>query len=136
MGRIKLTKTELRRLRVAELLAAQPGISERALAGVIGCAQSTVHADIVAIRQAWQARRRDLYEQRVAEDLARTDAAIAAIWPKVLGGNGPAIDRLVTLLTYRARVLGIETQRHELDIGEVLAGYLDRCAGDERDPLP
>ena len=128
MGRVKATKTEQRRLRVAELLAARPGISGRQIAREIGCGVATAHRDVQAIRAEWAARRSALYESRAAEDLSRTDAAIAALWPHVLAGKGWAIDRLVALLTYRAKVLGLETQKTELDIGEVLASYLARLA--------
>lgn len=117
-----------RRNRVAELLVARPGISYRALARELGCSRSTVMRDVQAIREEWAARRADLYESRAAEDLRRTDAAIAAIWSQVEAGKGWAVDRLVSLLTYRARVLGLETQRQELDVGELLASYLARLA--------
>lgn len=128
MGRVKATKTEQRRLRVAEVLAARPGISERQIARELGCSVTTAHRDVRAVRAEWAERRRDLVEQAAAEDLARTDAAIAAIWPAVLSGKAWAVDRLVALLTYRARVLGLEMHRQEVDIGEVLAGYLARLA--------
>jgi predicted anti-sigma-YlaC factor YlaD len=54
--------------------------------------------------------------------------AIAAIWPQVLAGKAWAIDRLVALLTYRMRALGLERVRHDVavDVGEVLAHYLTR----------
>ena len=124
----RLTQREERRMRAAELLAARPQLTMRGLARALGCSVSTAHADLVAIRAEWAERRRDLVEQAAAEDLARTDAAIAALWPAVTAGQGWAVDRLVSLLTYRARVLGLEMQRHELDVGELLAGYLARLA--------
>ena len=134
MGRVKQTKTELRRLRVAELLAARPGISVRAIAREVGCSPGTAHNDVTAIRAEWAERRTTLYESKAAEDLARTDAAIAAIWEHVLAGRAWAVDRLVNLLTYRMRVLGLETQRQEHDIGEILASYLSRLGGGDAHP--
>jgi hypothetical protein len=133
MGRVKRPKTELRRLKVAELLAARPGMTGRQIAREVGCGLTTAIRDMQAVRAEWAERRRDLVEQSAAEDLARTDAAIAAIWPAVTAGKGWAVDRLVSLLTYRARVLGLETQRHEVDVGELLAGYLTRLAQAEVD---
>jgi hypothetical protein len=106
--------------------APDPDPSPRYGAGGVG----TAHADLQAIRAEWAERRRDLVEQAAAEDLARTDAAIEAIWPAVLAGKAWAVDRLVSLLTYRARVLGLETRCHELDVGEVLAHYLTRLHAD------
>ncbi len=128
MGLARVTRRELRRLRAAELLAANPGLSVRRLAAELGCGVATAHRDLVAVYQAWAERRRELVEQIVAEDLARSDAAIAAIWPQVMAGRDWAVDRLVALLTYRMRVLGLERARHELDVGNVLAGYLSRLA--------
>jgi len=128
----RLTKREERRMQAAELLAARPQLTVRELARALGCSASTAHADLVAIRAEWAERRRDLVEQVAAEDLARTDAAIAAIWPAVLAGKAWAIDRLVALLTYRMRALGLERVRHdvevavEAEVGELLAGYLTR----------
>jgi DNA-binding transcriptional MocR family regulator len=122
----RLTRREERRMRAAELLAARPRLTVRELARALGCSVGTAHADLQAIRAEWAERRRDLVEQAAAEDLARTDRAIAAIWPAVTAGKGWAIDRLVSLLTYRARVLGLERVRQEVDVGEVLAHYLTR----------
>jgi len=109
---------------------ANPGRGYRWYARQLGCALGTVAHDVAAIRAEWAERRRDLYETRAAEDIARTDGAIAAIWSRVQDGDTAAIGSLVSLLQYRARVLGIETQRQEHDIGQVLAGYLGRLYGD------
>jgi hypothetical protein len=128
----RLTQREERRMRAAELLAARPQLTVRALARALGCSVGAAWADLVAIRAEWAERRRDLVEQAAAEDLARTDAAIAAIWPAVLAGKAWAIDRLVALLTYRMRALGLERVRHdvevavEAEVGELLARYLAR----------
>ncbi len=133
----RLTKREERRMRAAELLAARPGLTVRALAQALGCSVGAAHADLQAIRAEWVERRRELVEQSVAEDLARTDAAITAIWPQILAGKSWAIERLVSLLTYRFRALGLERVRQELDVGAILAGYLVRMARDwerEREP--
>lgn len=123
-----LTKQEQRRQRVAELLVARPGVTVRELAQELGCAVSTAHADLVAAREEWAARRRELIEQVAAEDLAQTDRAIGAIWPHVLAGKGWAVDRLVKLLTYRLRLLGLERMQHQVDISEIFANYLGRLA--------
>lgn len=116
---------ENRRVEVASLLLA--GRTQRQMAEMLGVGKGTISRDVVAIRAEWQGRRLELLDSVGAEDLARTDAAIAAIWDEVLNGKLPAVDRLVSLLQYRARVLGLEAvQRQELDIGDVLAGILER----------
>jgi hypothetical protein len=128
MGRIKARKTEARRLRVAELLAARPGASSRQIVRLVGCSPATAYRDITAIRAEWAARRADRYEDRVAEDLAGTDAAITVLWSAVLAGELAAIDRLVSLLSYRARVLGLDRQRREPAVGEMPAEILCQLA--------
>lgn len=117
-----------RRARVAELLCANPRITTGEIAEMLGCNPQTIGLDIRAIRREWANRRLLLYESHVAEDIARTDEALKAIWPMVLAGKGWAIDRLISLLNYRLKALGLETQRYELDIGAVLANYLARAS--------
>jgi hypothetical protein len=130
MGRSQPTAIAARRLRVAEFLAANPGLSVRQLAPLVGCSPATICRDLIVIRAEWAERRRDLYEERAAEDLARTDAMIAVLWPGVLAGDGRAIDRVLALLHYRADVLGLKRPGAAagVDLGEVLATLLARQA--------
>lgn len=109
----------------------RPGISARAIARELGVSRTTAAKDVRAIREEWAERRRQAYEERLVEDLIRTDAAIAALWPNVAAGKGWAIDRLVSLITTRMKLLGLDTVRHEVDIGEILARYLARAAEGE-----
>ena len=119
-----------RRHRIAELLLARPGISERAVARELGISRRTVQRDIEAIRAEWAARRLHAYESRLIDDLMRTERALEALWPAVESGKGWAIDRLCALIATRVKLLGLDTVRHELDIGELLAQYLVRREGD------
>ncbi|MBI4496777.1 MAG: hypothetical protein HY689_02620 [Chloroflexi bacterium] len=126
MGRLR-ADIEARRTRVAELLL--EGRSEREMARALGVSLGTVATDVKAVRQEWQARRLAHMEEKGAEDLARTDADLAAIWPKVRAGNLWAIDRVLGLLQYRAKVLGLEApQKQEHDVGDALAAILERLA--------
>jgi hypothetical protein len=140
MRRIRrLISQEERRRRLAEMLAARPALTVREAARALGCSIGTAHADLTAVRADWAERRRALIDQAVAEDLARTDEAIAAIWPAVLAGQLTAIDRLVRLLHYRARVLGLlPAQPQEPDLwsvlGQALARELVRLASAARPP--
>ncbi|GBD17587.1 hypothetical protein HRbin27_00069 [bacterium HR27] len=122
---------EARRTRVAELMLANPGISAVAIGRQLGVSHTTAAKDVRAIREEWAERRRQAYEERLVEDLIRTDAAIAALWPNVAAGKGWAIDRLVSLITTRMKLLGLDMVRHEVDIGEILARYLARAAEGE-----
>lgn len=118
---------ETRRIRVAEMLL--EGRSQRQMAKALGVGLATINRDVKAVRAEWADRRVELLDSVGAEDLARTDAAIAAIWSQVVAGKLIAVDRLVSLLQYRARVLGLESaQKTQLDVGDVLAGILERLA--------
>jgi uncharacterized protein YerC len=62
-------------------------------------------------------------------DLQRLDAALAAIWPAVKAGKLDAVDRLVSILSRRARLLGLDrTEEQKVDIGHALADILARLA--------
>jgi transposase len=131
MGRTRDLHIEERRVRVARLLLERPGIRLVEIAHHVGVSVATAHRDVQAVRAEWAAQRVAAYEARLVEDFVRTDAAIEAIWPHVEAGKAWAIDRLCSLIQLRMKLLGIETFRHELDVGELLAAYLARAA-DER----
>jgi len=62
-------------------------------------------------------------------DLQRLDAALAAIWPAVKAGELAAIDRLISILSRRARLLGLDRpEEQKVDIGNALADILARLA--------
>jgi len=121
-------QAELNRLKVAELLVSQPGIRQKDIAAILGVSEKTVSLYVARVRAAWRERFYENAQQVVEEDLARTDAAIAAIWPAVLAGKGYAVDRLVSLLQYRLHAMGMDKQRVEHDVGALLAQYLERLA--------
>jgi AcrR family transcriptional regulator len=123
-------EVEWRLTRTAELMLARPGISVRALARELGVSRSTAHRYMQRVRDEWAERRLSAFESRLVEDLARTDQAIAAIWDAVCAGKGWAVDRLCSLIQTRMKLLGLDTMRHEVDVGDLLAQYLARREGD------
>jgi hypothetical protein len=50
---------------------------------------------------------------------------------RLSAGMGWAIDRLCSLIQTRMKLLGLDTVKHEVDIGELLAQYLARREKDE-----
>jgi len=128
-------QAELNRLKVAELLVSQPGIRQKDIAAILGVSEKTVSLYVARVRAAWRERFYENAQQVVEEDLARTDAAIAAIWPAVLAGKGYAVDRLVSLLQYRLHAMGMDKQRVEHDVGALLAQYLERLADADTDSV-
>lgn len=130
-GRKKDPRVEERRARIARLLIERPRIRLHEIAKQFNVSTSMAHYDVKAIREEWAQQRLSAYESRMLDDYARTDEAIAAIWPSVAAGEGWAIDRLCSLIQTRMKLLGLDTMRHEIDIGELLAQYLARREGDE-----
>jgi len=132
----KSPQREERLTRVAEMMLARPGISAAQIARELGVHRATAWRDVQEVRRQWAERRLQAYESRLLDDLARTDRAIEALWTAIEAGKGWAIDRLCSLIQTRMKLLGLDTVRHEIDIGEVLAKYLSRL-GDESDgPAP
>jgi len=125
-GRKKNSRVEERRAKIAKLLIERPGIRLHEIATQFNISISMAHYDVKAIRAEWAQQRLSAYESRMLEDYARTDEAIAAIWPSVAAGKGWAIDRLCSLIQARMKLLGLDTVRHEIDIGDLLAQYLVR----------
>jgi transposase len=130
-GRKKDPRVERRRAEIAELLVAQPRIRLREIAERFRISIASAHNDVKAIREEWAQRRLTAYESRLLDDYIRTDEAIAAIWPHVAAGKGWAIDRLCSLIQARMKLLGLDTMRHEIDVGEILARYLARRAASD-----
>jgi transposase len=126
----------LRRAQVAELLVERPGIRLREIAERFGISITAAHNDVKVIREEWAQRRLAAYESRLLDDYVRTDEAIAAIWPHVAAGKGWAIDRLCSLIQARMKLLGLDTMRHEIDVGELLARYLARRAASDDGGTP
>ncbi len=124
-------RVELRRTEIAELLVDHPRIRLREIAERFGISISMARYDVKAIREEWAQRRLTAYESRLLDDFVRTDEALAAIWPSVKAGKGWAVDRLCSLIQTRIKLLGLDTVKHEIDIGDLLAQYLARRQEDE-----
>ncbi len=97
---------ERRREQVAELVLA--GYSYRQIGPMVGVSHAMVGKDVAAIREQWQARASEAYEQHVAEAMAALDLAQGRIVEAIADGDLAQADRLVKLLDRRARLLGLD----------------------------
>lgn len=118
----KAAEMEERQIKVSRLLL--QGKTQRQIAKELGVSQRTVSNDVQAVRAEWRDRRVDLIETKAMEDLARTDVALHAIQAAIEAGNEWKIDRLMNVLDYRAKVLGLYDKRETIDIGDTLAKML------------
>jgi hypothetical protein len=97
---------EARRMRVANMLLARR--SQRSMAADLKVSLATVSADTKAVRAEWQAQRLRAFGEHVAEELAHLEAAEAAIWLKVTGGEIEATHALLAIQSRRAKLLGLD----------------------------
>lgn len=83
------------------------GHSEVEIADAVGCAASTIHYDIVTLRRQWYDQHLSEVNASVAADLARLDAGIVALWPRVLSGDPKALDSVTRALELKLKAQGV-----------------------------
>jgi hypothetical protein len=117
------TRLTAARRRVLALELRKAGASVRAIADQLGAGKTTIArdlqralADLLAVEVA------SMDELRALE-LARLDAALVAIWPKVRAGDLLAVDRLVRLSKRRSELLGLDAP-----VRVDIAGYIRQLA--------
>ncbi len=84
------------------------GWTQEEMAREVGISQRAVSDHCQAIMAEWHSRVRDLADDAFSHDLLRLEAAVKAIWPKVLEGNLPSVATLVTLLARKAKMVGYD----------------------------
>jgi DNA-binding transcriptional MocR family regulator len=80
--------------------------SQRKIAAALGAAVSTINRDFQALDAEYRERAATDVATEKGLDLQRADRLIAAIWAQALNGNLYAVDRVLAIMAYRARVLG------------------------------
>lgn len=125
-GASRKARIAARRLRAEEMALA--GYNEFEIARELKVSQPTISKDLTFVKQEWADRRVELHDTRVAIDIARAEAAIRAIWDRVLAGHNLSIDRLVSLITYRAKTLGVPDKTSGTDLSAELAALLTQAA--------
>jgi DNA-binding transcriptional MocR family regulator len=80
--------------------------SQRKIAAELGAAVSTINRDFQALDAEYRERAATDVATEKGLDLQRADRLIAAIWAQALNGNLYAVDRVLAIMAYRARVLG------------------------------
>lgn len=105
---------EARRRQVAAaLLAGADNFS--GIAKELGVSHQTIGRDVRAIEEQWQAAAVKDIATAKGRMLGRIQRAIAALWPKVRGGDERAISQLVSLMQLEAKLLGLNApEKREL----------------------
>jgi len=112
-GTAKKDQIAQRRHLVATMRLAH--LTQQEIADRLGVSVGTINADLKAVREEWAERRRETYDDLVAEELAKLDRLERALLPLALQGQGPASDRVLSIMDRRARLLGLDRPtRHEV----------------------
>jgi hypothetical protein len=107
-------KIAARRAKVASLLLS--GRKQREIAAALNVSLGTVNADLQALLHEWQKTQLHSVGAAKALDLKRIDAALKSIWSKVTNGELAAIDRLISLIHLRMKILGYATRTADVTI--------------------
>lgn len=101
-----------RRRKAAELRLQHLTLDE--IATALGVSKYTASTDLAAVRAEWAERRSASYEEWVGEELAKLDRLERTLLPAAIQGDYPAVDRIMSLMDRRARMLGLDKpQLHE-----------------------
>ena len=109
-----------RRRRVAELRLS--GVRKQVdVAARLGYSLGTINGDFRAIDKQWQEETMADIDAEKRMDLARIESLIAALWPKAIKADTYSIDRIVTLMQHKAKLLGTEApvkreDKHSIEI--------------------
>lgn len=107
-------KIELRR-RAWELRIA--GLTQQQIGAKLDISQSVVSRMLARARQDAAAATQDVAATATAEQVARLDRMLTALWEKVRNGNERACETVLRIEERRAKLLGLDaTVRKEVDI--------------------
>lgn len=93
------------------------GLSTRAIGKELGVSHVTILKDLKVIREIWQQRMAQSYEEHVAERLARIDQLTEALRDGVERGDWKYIDQAIKLEDRAAKLLGVDAPvEHRVNI--------------------
>lgn len=82
--------------------------TQREMARVLNVSLGTINRDLQAVRDEWAERREQSYNDWVAEELALLDRLQRSLLPKAIEGNDRAVQRVLSVMERRARMLGLD----------------------------
>ena len=117
-----------RRRRVADLRLS--GVrKQQEVADRLGVSIATINRDFAVLDDEWRARAASDIDLEKSIDLDRIDQMIMALWPAASSGLTAAVDRVLSLINMRAKILGTEApKRNEItgDAGAPLTIQIQR----------
>lgn len=111
---------------------ANSGKSYSQIAAELGCSKSTAHAYVVTTLR-WSVGQAGA-EEVFWNTVARLNAALGAIWPKVLEGDYQAIDRFLRIEATRRSLYGLDAPT-KIRLEQVSEEAIDQAIEDRRSAL-
>ena len=108
--------------------------SYAAIGKAIGCSRQSAYLKVKRALRMFQKQATDEYRE---SELERMDAVIAILWPEVIAGKGPSIDRYIKASQHRAELAGayapkqVQAINVNLDFGKLTTEQLERLARGE-----
>jgi len=103
-------------LREAEAIELRlQGLNYREIADILGYA-SAGSAHKAVVRGLARLYPREKAETLLQLELTRLDRILSALWPKVEEGDLAAIDRALRVIALRARLLGLDRNKYEVQL--------------------
>lgn len=84
------------------------GATYREIGAALGCSEPRAHQIITEELTRLNTERAETAAEVRRLELERLDALLAGIWPAAQSGDGPAIDRVLSIMGRRARLLGLD----------------------------
>lgn len=121
---IQERRREVARLRLAGVR------NQRELADRIGVSLGTINGDIRAINKQIDADTISDTTEAKRTDLARTEALIVALWPSAMNGKAHVVDRIVSLMQHKAKLLGLNAPEkredtHRIEVMTMVEGIAE-----------
>jgi hypothetical protein len=109
------------------------GKSYRQIAEALDCSVSTAHHYVVTSLR-WAVGGRAGGEEVFWTEVARLDAMIEAIWPKVVEGDLPSIDRALRISARRAALYGLDAPT-KISVQQVPEEAIDHAIAERRQAI-
>jgi hypothetical protein len=87
------------------------GLTFREIGARMGVTEQRAHALVTQELARLNAKRSEGAEAVTRLEVERLDALLAAVWPKAVKGDLAAVDRVLSILARRARLLGLDAER-------------------------
>lgn len=84
------------------------GLTSAQIAESLGESQRVIQLDIKALMKEWKSERGESTAEYVSLENARLDRLLNSVWPKAIGGDQGAVDRVIKIMDRRAKLLGLD----------------------------